>query len=335
MSDYIQKYTDYLRLEKGLSPRTVGSYLDDLRLWLSLEGVQSEEETEVFVKGMDKRAARKAVLKFMEHGDTPRSVQRRLAALRSFYTYLLKVHAVETNPFHAVQAPKAKIELPAFVNSGALSNQIEKLYKEASEIEEPDRKEHLWLLAFVTDLLFQTGIRSQEACDLKLSGIDLAELRLKVRGKGNKERIIPFGPFLKEKISEYIETYRPVPDAETNAADRLLLSPTGKPFNHTILYGLVHEALAPLEGYSKKSPHILRHSFATALLNDGADLMSVKELLGHESVSTTSIYTHTTFEELKKNYQAHPRARADKRQEEKSEKAVSDHEDGDEMGIGE
>ena len=309
---WLAQYESYLRLEKGHSPRTVGSYLDDLRLWLLLEGLSpdaKEAEIEDLVRSVDNRTARKSVLKFMEHGDTPRSVRRRLSALRSFYTYLLKRGEVELYPFHAVQAPKAGKELPSFVNARALSARIDEIYRDARDADRAEDQTHLWFLAFVTDLLFQTGMRSQEVCDLRLEALDLPGLRIKVRGKGDKERVIPIGPFLKEKIAHYLADVR-TPKGEDSG--RFLLSEKGRPMAHSTLYRIVKEALAPLDQYSHKSPHILRHSFATALLNDGADLMSVKELLGHESVSTTSIYTHTTFEELRKNYQAHPRSKPKK-----------------------
>lgn len=309
---WLARYESYLRLEKGCSPRTVRSYLDDLRLWLLIEGLApdaAEAEIEDLVRSIDNRTARKSVLRFMEHGDTPRSIGRRLSALRSFYSYLMKRGEVEQNPFHAVRAPKAGKEIPSFVNARALSDRIDELYRDAREAERPEDQAHLWYLAFVTDLLFQTGMRSQEVCNLRLESIDLTGLQIKVRGKGDKERIIPIGPFIKEKIARYIADARRPKGPDTGL---FLLSEKGRPMAHSTLYVTVKEALAPLDQYSRKSPHILRHSFATALLNDGADLMSVKELLGHESVSTTSIYTHTTFEELRRNYRAHPRSKPKK-----------------------
>lgn len=309
---WLSRYESYLRLEKGCSPRTVRSYLDDLRLWLLLEGPgpdAEEAEIEDLVRSVDNRTARKSVLKFIAHGDTPRSVRRRLSALRSFYAYLLKEREVVLNPFRAVQVPRGGKELPAFVNARALSDRIDELYRDAREADRPEDQAHLWYLAFVTDLLFQTGMRSQEVCDLKLEALDLPGLRIKVRGKGDKERIIPIGPFIKAQIDHYIADVRRPKGADKG---RFLLSEKGRPMAHSSLYRIVREALAPLDQYYRKSPHVLRHSFATALLNDGADLMSVKELLGHESVSTTSIYTHTTFEELRKNYGAHPRSKPEK-----------------------
>ena len=309
---WLSQFESYLRLEKGHSPRTVEAYLDDLRLWFLIEGLSPDaEETEVedFVRSVDSRTARKSVLKFMEHGDTPRSISRRLSALRSFFTYLLKRGEVKMNPFHAIQPPKAGKQLPSFVNARALSARIDELYRDARDADRPEDQVHLWYLAFVTDLLFQTGMRSQEICDLRLESVDLPGLRIKVRGKGDKERIIPIGPFIRDKIAHYLAEVRKPKGADTGS---FLLSEKGRPVTHSTLYGTVKDALAPLDQYHRKSPHILRHSFATALLNDGADLMSVKELLGHESVSTTSIYTHTTFEELRKNYGAHPRSKPKK-----------------------
>ena len=148
-------------------------------------------------------------------------------------------------------------------------------------------------------------MRRAELVSLTLPSIDMAQCQMKVLGKRKKERIIPFGALLLEKIKLYLR-YR----QEWNPlTDRLIVNSKGVPVNEGYVYTVVRRALAPLEQYTKKNPHVLRHSFASALLNDGADLMSVKELLGHESISTTAIYTHTTFEELKRMYNAHPRAK--------------------------
>lgn len=309
--DTLVRFAEYLRLEKGHSGRTIESYLDDLKLWVSLEGgldpeTATSEEILSFVRKVDTRRARKSVLTFVEHGDSPRSIARRLSALRSFYTYLLKHGEVESNPFHAIRPPKSKNVLPTFVSSDALSRRIEELYATAQEASDEAEKRHSYFLAFLIDLLFQTGMRSSEVTGLALSAVDLSGRRIRVRGKGDKERIIPFGPGLAKEIEHYLSEIRtPLEPGEGH----FLISEKGRPVTHAVLYRLVREALDPLTNYSRKSPHILRHSFATALLNDGADLLSVKELLGHESVSTTGVYTHTTLEELRKNYTAHPRSR--------------------------
>lgn len=304
-----ERYRRYLTYEQAASELTIQAYLSDLEQWLIIEGQEPSDDAalETLVRRTDTRTARKSLLKFMEAGDSARTVRRRLASIRSFYRFLLRQELVHTNPFHAVRPPKGGKELPTFLNADALTQRIGELYTEAKEAaEDPKQKKELWVQAFVVDLLFQTGMRSAELCGLRTTDIDFTAESVKVLGKRNKERIIPLGPGILEKIAEYLDTYRTPSDP---AEPTFLVNTRGTPATHSFLYRIVTQALEPLAQYNHKSPHILRHSFATALLNGGADLMSVKELLGHEDVATTSIYTHTTFEELRKNYQAHPRNR--------------------------
>lgn len=323
MADLLKRYEGYLQYERGLAALTREAYIGDLLHWLDLEQIDSNEpkELEAFLTQMDVKGARKSLLKLMSVGDNPRSVKRRMSAIRSFYNYLQKIQLVETNPFKHVQVPKSTQKLPTFVNARVLTKRIEQLYQDAEEAERPEDREKNWTQAFVVDLLFQTGMRSAELLGLKLKDIDLLGAKLRVLGKRNKERIIPLGDLICKKIELYLSKRSP---KELGCED-FLLNDHGVPANSGYLYRLVNDALAPLEQYSKKSPHVLRHSFATALLNEGADLMSVKELLGHESISSTAIYTHTTFEELQKMYHAHPRSQAKgvARKEERS----NDHED--------
>lgn len=325
MSNIIDEFGEYIRYEQGGSEHTILAYTTDIEKWLKLEGFTEPaddrgELLESFLRDVDNRRARKSAMKLMQSGDSARTAHRRLSALRTFYKYLLKRDLVEHNPFNAVQMPKMARDLPTFVNADALTHRIEQLYKDAEQCESAKERMKNLEMAFVVDLLFQTGMRSAEVRGLSLADVDLTSMQLKVFGKRKKERIIPFGPGLREHIDEYL-LYRSTLDSET---DVFLLTDKGKPITEGYLYNLVTSALEPLEQYSKKSPHILRHSFATALLNDGADLMSVKELLGHEGIGTTSIYTHTTFEELRKVYNAHPRAKAKEAKE-------SDQEDKDDI----
>lgn len=318
MDGILKRYERYLLYERGMSPLTVTAYLADVELWLRLEGAEdfAEETLEKFLREVDTRRARKSLIKLMEGGDTARSVKRRLSALRSLYGYLMKLEWVEHNPFKAVQLPKDNDYLPTFVNPDLLTRHIEKLYKEATELPTEEEQRVAWQHAFVVDLLFQTGMRRAELVGLRLSDIDLTVGQLKVVGKRSKERIIPLGPLICQKIELYLGYRSP-----KVATDQFLLSDDGRRATTAYLYSVVTKALAPLSQYSKKSPHVLRHSFATAMLNNGADLMSVKELLGHDSISSTAVYTHTTFEELRKMYHAHPRSSG------VSKERSNDHED--------
>ena len=302
MSDLIQDFIDYLTYERGASPHTIAAYRRDLEIWGETCGVEPVPEA---LRAIDLRSARRQAMQLMQRGDSPRTVHRRLSSLRTFFTYLLKQEVVESDPFSAVQLPKMERSLPPFVDADTLVSRIDRLYGDAETAEREEDRDHLFLIAFVTDLLFQTGMRSAEVRSLQLTDIDRPGQRLRVIGKRNKERHIPFGPLLDQKIALYL-SYR---DRRTRPEEtHFLTTERGTPVSASQLYSYVREALEPLSGYSRKSPHVLRHSFATALLNDGAGLMSVKELLGHEEVSTTSIYAHTTFEELQRMYRAHPRA---------------------------
>lgn len=318
--EILKRYQGYLKYERGMSKHTIEAYLADIMLWLELEGKAELEEEELinFLTSIDQRKARKSLIKLMSNGNTARSVKRRLSALRSFYNYLTKIEMVERNPFRAVQVPKDGQYLPTFVNADVLTRHIERLYKEAAAAETVEEQRIGWKHAFIVDLLFQTGMREAELMGLTLNSINTDEGKLKVLGKRNKERIIPLGPLICEKINLYLGYRSPSVDG----CEQFLLDDNGKAATRSYIYRVVTNALEPLQQYSRKSPHVLRHSFATAMLNNGADLMSVKELLGHESISSTAVYTHTTFEELRKMYNAHPRSRGGIRKERRN-----DHED--------
>ena len=305
--DYINRFLEYLEYEKGASPHTLQAYRTDIRRWLEVEGVDMEQadEARYYIENVTPQSARRSMMKIMKSGEAVSTVHRRLSAMRALYKYLMKINAVSSNPFSSVRLPKAGKSLPPFVNAKILTRRIEELYRDSVEAEtEMDRGKAL-VQAFVCDLLFQTGLRRAELASLDIEDVDLKGYRLRVIGKRNKERIVPFGELLGSKIRLYLQ-YRDKVSPETSA---FLITPKGKRASVYYIYDVVHRALAPLEQYTKKSPHVLRHSFASALLNEGADLMSVKELLGHGSISTTAIYTHTTFEELKRMYNAHPRAK--------------------------
>lgn len=304
------EYRKYLTYERGLSRLTTDTYLTSIEQWLALEeqargeALEDDEALIAFFQAFDIQLARKSLLRIMRSGVTSRTARKYMSAIRGLFTYLHKVELVQSNPFKSVRVPKTSDDLPTFLNAHVLTQRIETLYEEAEAEEEPEAKAEKWIHAFVIDLLFQTGMRSAEVRGLRLADVDLTQQQLKVLGKRSKERIIPIGPFLCEKIQVYL-SYRKRMVATTPL---FLVDHRGKAASKAWLGRVVQEALAPLDQYSRKSPHMLRHSFATAMLNGGADLMSVKELLGHESISSTAIYTHTTFEELKRMYNAHPRA---------------------------
>lgn len=290
-----ESFLGYLRFEKNSSGKTIRSYGTDLDKFEDyLKGVDEELD----FTGADADLIRGWVVQLMEQGYTTASVNRKLSSLRSFYRYLLRRGAVEVNPMLAVKGPKNKKPLPVFVREAEMN----RLLDEAE-----------WQQGFegcrnrlIVEMFYATGMRLSELVGLKDSDVDFSASVIKVTGKRDKQRLIPFGKELEEDMKVYLE----VRSGEVSAApDAFFVRKSGKALYAGMVYLLVKRSLSKVVTLKKRSPHVLRHTFATSMLNNGAELGAVKELLGHESLTTTEIYTHTTFEELKKVYkQAHPRA---------------------------
>jgi integrase/recombinase XerC len=241
------------------------------------------------------------IVSLLDAGLTPSGVSPKLSALKTFYKFLLKRKLVERNPTYNVTAPKKSRPLPYFVRE----KEMDRLF---DDIGFPDtftgKRDKLIMF-----MLYTTGIRASELLGLNLSDVDLVNSNLNVIGKRNKQRIIPIIPELRQIIEEFLEERLRFDYSDNLGAPVFVADENGKRISYQTLNTLVKKYLSQVTSQSKRSPHVLRHSFATALLNNSADLRSVKELLGHEHLKTTAIYTHTTFEELKKLYnQAHPRA---------------------------
>jgi integrase/recombinase XerC len=241
------------------------------------------------------------IVSLLDGGLTPSGVCPKLSAVKSFYRFLLKRGFVATDPAYGVNAPKKNRPLPYFVREGDLDRLLD-------DMEFPDTYEGRRDKVIVT-MLYSTGMRAAELIGLDVTDVNMRESLVSVIGKRNKQRLIPMIPELHDGLSAYLaERERLLSDVAENQA-LFLDAGTCKRISYAKLRVLVRDALAKVTMQSKRSPHVLRHSFATSMLNHSADLQSVKELLGHESLKTTAIYTHTTFEELKKMYnQAHPRA---------------------------
>ncbi len=320
-SMWIEKFIQYLRYERNYSPRTEISYFRDLTQFKEfVTGEQVEKQGgpqkgkrrqgEDQTKGdqqerlhpgeVDQRLIRQWLATLMEEGLTARTVNRKLSAVKSFYRYLQKQGVVEYNVAERIPGPKASKRLPSFVNPREMSALLddETLY--------PDDFRGI-RDRFLIELLYVTGMRRAELIALKDSDIDLHASTLKVTGKGNKQRIIPFSNETREKL----QNYRKVRDENIkNKTDFLFVKEDGGPLYPKLVYNIVHTYLGSIPTQTKKSPHVLRHSFATGMLNNGAELNAVKELLGHASLASTEVYTHVTFEEMKKTYKlAHPRAK--------------------------
>lgn len=291
----VESFLDYLRLEQNYSEQTILGYGRDVR------------EFEDFFKGIDEELdftrvdadlVRAWVMSLLERNRASTSVNRKLSSLRAFYRFLLLKKMVTADPLRKVVGPKKKKPLPAFVREKDMNRLLDEVGFEENFTGCRDK--------LILELFYATGIRLSELIGLDDADIDFSSLLIKVTGKRNKQRLIPFGEELKEDMLVYMKTRNEtIPERET----AFFVRTNGKRMYPVMVRNLVKRHLAKVVTQKKRSPHVLRHTFATSMLNHGAGLESVKELLGHESLSTTEIYTHTTFEELKKVYeQAHPRA---------------------------
>ena len=229
------------------------------------------------------------------------SVHRKISTIKSYYKFLLRNSLAEKNPTETLQLPKKPKRIPVFVDEKKMNSLHE---TEKTKTDNLSEYEHL-LQCVIMELLYQTGMRRSEIVNLQQKNIDLYTQELKVLGKRNKERIIPFG----KEMKELLQTFISVKEKNNLPQDFLLYRENGKRVQVNFIYKLVKQELSSVTTLSKKSPHVLRHSFATHLLNSGAEITSVKNLLGHSSLAATQVYTHNTIEKLKKSYkQAHPRA---------------------------
>lgn len=290
----VNGFYNYLSLQKRFSPLTLKSYQSDLNLFFTF---LSQEIPLHSLNDIHHRHIRAYMAQLMQDGLSPVSVNRKLSTLKSFFRYTLKSGHTDHNPASKVIGPKKPKRLPVFVEE----TQMAKLFNAEDEAgmfnNSRDR--------LIVDMLYQTGIRRAELIALQESDLDLYGLKLKVLGKRNKERLIPFGLSLKRSLQAYLLEKK----EQGLHNPYLFVSPKDKKLSTTAVNKVVNQVLAKVSTNKKKSPHVLRHTFATNLLNNGADLNAVKELLGHANLSATQIYTHNTIEKLKKSYkQAHPRS---------------------------
>ncbi len=290
VSDFLR----YLVREKRASPHTCRAYSDDV----STFEVYCAATYEQSLSEAGFTAVRSWALSLLEKGDTPRSVRRRLSSLNAYYRFLLRHGVIALNPVSRVILPKVGKKLPSFVEESRMDSLFsEALFEKGFE----GYRDRLML-----ELLYGTGMRRAELIALEIR--DVQPGQIKVKGKRNKERLIPVYPELQASIDRYLALREEVPAYEGNPA--LLLTDSGKKLYPVFVYRKVNWYLSQITSMSKKSPHVLRHTFATHLLNKGADLNAIKELLGHSSLSATQVYTHNTIEKLKSIHRAHhPMAR--------------------------
>ena len=288
----IDKFLEYIAVEKRYSEHTLISYKKDLEGFLLF--VSDTEGTRDLTK-VDKKVIRNFLVHLTENHFQKRSINRKLSSLRSFYLFLLKIGEIEVSPLESVSSLKfyAEKQIPM----------SEEEMAELSEILDEDTGH--FLEKAIIETLYQTGIRKAELCNLFFENVDFSSNEIKIKGKGNKERIVPISSVLAEILYKFTEIRKPLPESEIY----FFVRENGKKLSEKFVYSVVNSYLSMVTFKKKKSPHILRHSFATHVLNNGAEISKVKKLLGHSSLASTQVYTNGNIEQLKKVFnQAHPRA---------------------------
>jgi integrase/recombinase XerC len=292
----LTSFLKYIKVEKGYSAHTARAYGDDVKQFFTFCGLDPEKDSPGQVTH---RQVRYWLSYLITQGFTPRSANRKLSSLRTYYRYLQREGVVKTNPLSRIIPPKSGKRLPSFVGENEMKDVLktERFSDDFNGI-----RDQLIILLF-----YFTGMRLSELVGLTIDRIDLSSQSIKVLGKGNKERIIPMHSELVKLLSEYLKARQEI---KLNKFEKtLFLTEKGKPVYPKLVYRIVKSNLSNVTTLEKKSPHVLRHTFATHLLNHGAELNAIKDLLGHANLSATQVYTHSSFEKLKKVYkQAHPRA---------------------------
>ncbi|SDX28241.1 integrase/recombinase XerC [Hydrobacter penzbergensis] len=293
-SPSLQSFLDHLKYERRYSQHTIIGYRTDLEQFFAYLASQFESPGLSAISSM---MIRSWLAELKEDEIAARSINRKISSLKSFFKYQLKIGALEQTPMTTIVSPKQGKRLPVFVEEKSMEQLFSpELYEEGWQ----GRTERLVLMLF-----YHTGMRLSELVNLKYSQLDGAQSQLKVLGKGNKERIIP----VSRELAAELQQYQSDKTGELAMADRLFVTEKGKPLQPRSVYAFVKAKLGAVTTVQKKSPHVLRHSFATHLMNNGADLNAVKELLGHSSLAATQVYTHNTIEKLKEVFKkAHPKA---------------------------
>lgn len=306
----IQKFLDYIAIEKRYSARTVGEYGDDLKAWCQFLRVKVEDFDP---KNVDAEDVKAWMIDMLDNGQSPRSVKRRLSAVKSFYKFLLRVGLVKVDITRAIVAPKTDKPLPIYFREsemqGVKINQARDWNEEMSEEEQwVHMRDYL-----MVELLYQTGMRRAELVGLKEEDVDTRQKQIRVFGKRAKERIVPIGEGLCELIEEYRENKCKLLGEQVGIGTFLVRKKKNgewQAMDAQTLYNIVRARMGEVSTLKKHSPHVLRHTFATAMLNNGADIRTIQSLLGHASLAATQVYTHATFEQMKQAYEAaHPRSR--------------------------
>ncbi|WP_213189803.1 tyrosine-type recombinase/integrase [Cloacibacterium caeni] len=288
----INKFLDYISVEKRYSQNTLVSYkkdLEDLLLFIS------ETEGTEDLKKVDKKIIRNFIVSLSQKKIQKRSINRKLSSLRSFYLYLLKIGEIQVSPLETIPSLKFYAEKQIPISEEEMEN--------LGEILESESENSLEKL--IIETLYQTGMRKSELCNILLEQVDFSKSEIFVKGKGNKQRVVPVSENLLKRMQEYVAIRKPNEDSGIY----FFVRENGKKLSEKFVYSVVNRYLSLITLKKKKSPHILRHSFATHVLNNGAEISKVKKILGHSSLASTQVYTNGNIEQLKRVFnQAHPRA---------------------------
>ena len=307
----IKRFLDYIAIEKRYSPRTVKEYGDDLRAWCAFLGWTLEEFDP---KEVDAEDVKRWMMQMLEAGQSPRSVKRRLSAVKSLYRFLLGLGLVKVNITSMVILPKVDKPLPIFFRESEME-----AFKEQNKV--PSYEEGMdkadWLEAMrdylLVEMLYQTGMRRAELAALEDKDVDVQGRQIRVFGKRRKERMVPMGEQLAQMVEEYLQVKREILSGcdgfgiflvrKKRNGEWVALGASG-------IYKIVRARMGDVSTLKKHSPHVLRHTFATTMLNNGADVRTIQTLLGHSSLEATQVYTHTSFDQVKQIYEAaHPRSK--------------------------
>ena len=287
----LKNFIEYLVAEKRFSDYTVKSYITDLKQFFDF--LKNEFEITNHISEVQFQLVRAWIASMLEQGLNPRSVNRKISTLRSYYKFLIREGKISENPMLKVIAPKLSKRLPVFIEEDQIEYLLDKIDFEEGFI---GRRNKL-----IIELFYVTGIRLSELINIKKDDIDFYNRVIKILGKRNKERLIPLSSNIIKDLKNFI--------SNNTITDFLFTNDNGNKLYPRLVYRVVHRYIGKISSVSKKSPHILRHTFATHMLNNGADINAIKNLLGHANLSATQVYTHNSIERLKKVYkQAHPRA---------------------------
>mgnify|MGYP000248277785 FL=1 len=288
---------EYLRLERNASPLTLTTYRPAITSYMECALELASDEWQP--SDADRDLVRNWIMKQMDDELTSTTVNKNLSAVKSFYKYLQLRGLIDNNPTRYLRGPKREHTLPSFLTQAQVEEALETISTDPEDFLAVRNR-------LIIETIYQTGLRRAEVASLETQQVDLAAMSLRVVGKGRKERIVPFGEALKEQMRKYLT----LKERKVGQSRYFFVTLKCRPLSGADVYQVVHKALDVVPGLPRRGAHTLRHSFATEMLNAGAPITSIKELLGHSNLETTTRYTHTSFEQLKQLYHAHPRAQS-------------------------